>query len=171
MSNPFAKYLEAVQRQDALFGTKLSRQSASVYDDYTPPEDTIKPTKTLDNYIGDTAVDVVKAGITAQQVATSAVDLALYAAGGYLSAGQLIGNKIAPNLIDAPVSYEYGMGTKQLKEGLGIDLNDAKKYWGDKYYSDIRKAQEQELHTGYTQEQIDAFNNQWANQYNLQYQD
>ena len=103
--NPFLKYVEATVRQDENYNY-LRAGTPSLAAEYADIK--LQPqytNKTLNEHAGDTAVNAIKAGITAQQVATSAVDLALYAAGGYLSAGQLIGNKIAPNLIDAPVSY------------------------------------------------------------------
>ena len=169
--NPFLKYVEATARQDENY-SYLRAGTPSLAAEYADIK--LQPqyaNKTLNEHAGDTAVDATKAAMTLAQTGISAIDAGAYAAEGLIGLARGIGSTVAPNYVAPADIQEYGQFSKLLDDYAGINIGKAKQQLGELGYSDIRKAQEQELHTGYTQEQIDAFNNEWANQFNLQYQD
>lgn len=173
MSNPFEKYLEASQRQYANheYNLQVVRELMPQIEPVKSLEGSFPKSKTLNDYAGDTAVDATKAAMTLAQTGISALDLGAYSLGGLGSSVLEIGHAIAPETIAKPVWNEYGLVTKALDDGLGFNINKAKQGLGELGYSDIRKEQEAELHTGYSKEEIEAFKNQWTNEFSLQYQD
>lgn len=130
--------------------------------------DAIKKNKSLGEYAQDAAVDVTKAGITAGETVVGLLDLGLWGARKAASGYQNIGNAIAPDYVPEPESVKFGVLAKQLDEGLGVNFDSAKKHW-EESYSDIRKEQQQELQTGQSSEQLEAFNNTWSNAYQNKY--
>lgn len=130
--------------------------------------DSIKKSKSLGDYAQDAAVDVTKTGITAGETVVGLLDLGLWGARKAASGYQNIGNAIAPDYVPEPESVKFGVLAKQLDEGLGVNFDSAKKHW-EESYSDIRKEQQQELQTGQSSEQLEAFNNTWSNAYQNKY--
>jgi len=169
--NPFLKYVEAAQRQDENY-SYLRAGTPSLAAEYADIK--LQPqyvNKTLNDYAGDTAVDATKAAMTLAQTGISAIDAGAFAAEGLIGIARGIGSTVAPNYVAPPDIQEYGQFSKLLNDNLGFNIGKAKQTLGELGYSDIRKKQEAELHTGYSEKEIEAFKNQWTNQFSLQYQD
>jgi hypothetical protein len=169
--NPFLKYVEAAQRQDENY-SYLRAGTPSLAAEYADIK--LQPqyvNKTLNDYAGDTAVDATKAAMTLAQTGISALDAGAYALDAVVKAPYRLAQTLAPDELEPAYPTEYGQFTKLLDDGLGFNIGKAKQTLGELGYSDVRKAQEAELHTGYSKEEIEAFKNQWTNQFSLQYQD
>ena len=161
MSNPFAKYLEATQRQQAKSSAILEEWANTPskphqwIDIINQGQDNAllvqqskaqklyqaQPQKSVGDYLGDTAVDATKAAMTLAQTGISALDLGAYSLGGLASAVQQAGHEIAPNAIPQPKVPEYGQITKVLDDGLGFNIGKAK------YYCTLLEQRKDELYS------------------------
>jgi len=173
MSNPFEKYLEASQRQYANheYNIQAVRDLMPQIEPVKSLEGSFPKSKTFNDYVGDTAVDATKAAMTSAQTGISALDAGAYALDAVVKAPYRLAQALAPDELEPAYPTEYGQFSKLLNDNLGFNIGKAKQTLGELGYSDIRKKQEAELHTGYSEKEIEAFKNQWTNQFSLQYQD
>lgn len=165
--DPFQRLAEANARQGSNLANALPKVHA-LYEDLPTAPIALPPQKTIGDHAKDLAVDGAKLLITAEQGVVDLMDLGLYGARKAAEGYQQIGHAIAPNTIPEPNKAKFGVLSKQLDEGLGVNLNNAKHYW-EGFYSDPRKLQQQELETGQTKEQINAFNKTWGDAYQNKY--
>ena len=172
MSNPFERYVQATFRQnEKLDNAKVTLMDTSLqalapnFDNITKPN----TGKSAGDLLVDAAASALKIPTIVGGVAVGAADLALSAASKPIEGYMRIGNALAPSLIPEPMDVGYGYIAKGLHDTIGYRPEEAKAFIDEKLFSDARKIQEKEYHSGYTAAEDKAFQDSWTKDYQTQY--